>query len=244
MLYFGDCVEVMSDFPDAGFDMVLTSPPYNVGVDYANKGEADDKKSIEEYISLANRTMAQVFRVLVDGGRACFELGGSATDFPLTYIWQRAAYENGLHLYSEIGLQHRKTNQTAWGSWLKADNVRVVPNFHMLYVFYKTHRKKNGENTYISSGEFVEWTKGYWIINWSDAPHDHPATFPVELPMRCMKLFGHVGDKVLDPFMGSGTTGIACLQNERDFTGIELEKVYFDMAVRRIEAEKQKVRLF
>lgn len=63
----------------------------------------------------------------------------------------------------------------------------------------------------------------------------HPAAFPLQLPERCIKLFTYEGDVVLDPFMGSGTTGVACINNNRKFIGIELDEKYYDISCKRIK---------
>jgi len=243
-LILGDCLEVMKGIPDNSVDLVVFSPPYNVGVDYGNKGREADKLPVSEYMDFANSVMDTIYPLVKAGGRVCAEVGGSGRNFPMSFIWQSAAYRSGLSLYSEIGLQHRKTNECAWGSWMKADAVYTIPNFHMLYVFYKETDRKAGGETTIEKREFIDWTRGYWKINWSiGSTKEHPAQFPVELPTRCLKLFGHKGDMVLDCFMGSGTTGIACINEGRDFIGIEMDETYFAIAERRIKEVQMQPRL-
>lgn len=229
----GDCIVEMQKLPDQSIDMVITSPPYNVGLVYAENDWQDDRLDISDYKKFADKVMSQVARLLVVGGRACVEIGGSGRNLPLSWIWQDAAFSSGLQLYSEIVIDHRCTNLTAWGSYLKADNVRTIPNFHHLYTFYKESFTKRGKETSIEKDNWVKWTKGRWSINYSEK-NPHPASFPVELPTRCMKLFGHVGDVVLDPFSGSGTTGIACKIHDRIYIGIEKELEYYNLSVERV----------
>jgi site-specific DNA-methyltransferase (adenine-specific) len=73
---------------------------------------------------------------------------------------------------------------------------------------------------------------------------DHPAVFPVRLPQEIAQSFTDTGDIVLDPFMGSGTTGVACMQLDRQFIGIEIEPKYFDIACERIENAQRQQRMF
>lgn len=73
---------------------------------------------------------------------------------------------------------------------------------------------------------------------------EHPAPYPLILPQRIMRLYSFTGDTVLDPFMGSGTTAIACIKERRHFIGFELNKEYFDKAVERIKREQQQLSLF
>lgn len=236
-LHMGDCIDVMSTFGSGSIEMTIFSPPYNVGVKYGDSDESEDQLTPDKYKVWVDSVMAEVSRLLVPGGRACVEIGGSGRNFPLSWMWQDAAYKAGLGLFSEIMLPHRKTNPTAWGSWLKADNVYTIPNFHSLYVFYKDSATKRNGATNIVAEEFTEWTRGVWSINYSAGKVvGHPATFPVELPLRCMKLFGHESDTILDIFMGTGTTGLAAHQLGRKFIGIELRDVYFKMAKTRIRS--------
>ena len=233
-ILLGDCLELFATIPDSSVDMVVTSPPYNVGIDYG-EGREKDAREIKDYIYFAADVMSQVSRGLKSGGRCCVEIGGSGRNFPLSWTWQDAAYKAGLGLFSEIVIEHRKTNPTAWGSYLKPDNVYTIPNFHMLYVFYKDTATKRGDGTNLIKEEFVEWTRGRWKINFSrDKNYPHPAPYPVSLPTRCIKLFGHIGDLVLDPFGGVGTTAVACIQNSRDFILFEINAEYVDLAKKRI----------
>ena len=166
-LQLGDCLEILPTLADNSVDLVITSPPYNVGIVYGDKSRDEDKKTIGEYKQFADDVMLSVFKVLDVGGRACFEIGGSGRNFPSSWIWQDAAYKAGFGLFSEIGIQHRKTNPCAWGSWMKSDNVYTIPNFHMMYVFYKETATKRNGNTTIERRNFIDWTRGYWKINYS-----------------------------------------------------------------------------
>jgi len=241
-IILGDCTKMLFEMPENFVDLGITSPPFNVGVSY--KSSKNDLVSVDEYCAFAAEVMTGMFRVLKDGGRFCLEIGGSGRDLPLSWLWQDAAYKAGFKLHTEIVIDHRATNPTAWGSWLKSDNVRVIPNFRHLYVFYKgTSTKRGAVPCDISRDEFVEWTKGRWQINWSKGANkkEHPAKFPEELPTRCMKLFGHPGDLVLDPFIGSGTTAVVACKLGRNYLGIELSPDYYAIAVNKVEKVKQKL---
>ena len=81
----------------------------------------------------------------------------------------------------------------------------------------------------------MEWTNGVWNFNGESKKRvGHPAPFPVELPRRCIKLFSFVGDTILDPFLGSGSTLIACVQNKRKGIGIEIDAGYCEIAKKRL----------
>jgi len=217
-IYNVDCLEGMKQIDDNSIDLTITSPPYNVGVDYGN-GREKDKFAFSDYYNNIMLITKELCRILKSGGRFCLEIGGSGRNFPISWCWQDSAYKNNLKLYSEIVIPHRKTNPTAWGSWLKADNVYTIPSFHLAYVFYKDTPTKNNGNTTITPKQFTEWTRGVWRINYSGHKTKHPAEFPIELPERFLKLFGHENDIVLDPFIGSGTTAVACKMFNRQFIG-------------------------
>ena len=146
-------------------------------------------------------------------------------------------------------------------SWLSASAPFVISPVEVILVMYKdTWRKTSGSGkSDISREEFLEWTNGFWEFDrqneepltnpvWSFSGENkkragHPAPFPVELPRRCIKMFSFVGDTILDPFLGSGATLIACQETKRKGIGIELDKKYCAVAEKRLKetlASKEK----
>jgi site-specific DNA-methyltransferase (adenine-specific) len=92
----------------------------------------------------------------------------------------------------------------------------------------------------ITKEEFMAWTKSIWTMKAESAKKiGHPAPFPEELPRRLIKLYSFTGDIVLDPFMGSGTTAVASLREERNFVGYEINENYLEAANKRIAIAKQ-----
>ena len=121
--------------------------------------------------------------------------------------------------------------------WLSASAPYVIAPVEVIVIMYKKRWKKlrKGESD-ISKNEFIEWTNGVWNFNGESKRRvGHPAPFPVELPTRCIKLFSYVGETVLDPFLGSGTTLIACLTTKRTGIGVDINKSYCDLAIKRLE---------
>ncbi len=90
----------------------------------------------------------------------------------------------------------------------------------------------------LPSGVTAEWLSQLWTFNGESAKRvGHPAPFPLELPRRCIRLLSYAGDRVLDPFAGSGTTLVAALRDRREAYGIELDQDYRELALGRINAE-------
>jgi len=113
----------------------------------------------------------------------------------------------------------------------------VIAPVEVIVVLYKkTWEKTRKGKSDITRDEFIEWTNGVWNFSGESRSRiGHPSPFPVELPKRCMKLFSFVGDTVLDPFLGSGTTLIACLETNRAGIGVEINRNYCELAVRRLQ---------
>jgi site-specific DNA-methyltransferase (adenine-specific) len=107
----------------------------------------------------------------------------------------------------------------------------------VIVVLYKKRWKKTSgsRKSDITKAEFMEWTNGVWNFSGeSKKKIGHPSPFPVELPRRCIKLFSFVEDTVLDPFLGSGSTLIACIQTDRKGIGVDIDKNYCELAKNRL----------
>lgn len=123
---------------------------------------------------------------------------------------------------------------------MSASSPCVISGIEMIIVFYKnTWKKTSGSKVNdITRQEFIDWTNAYWSIGTeSKKKIGHPAPFPLELPRRCIKMYSYVGDTILDPFMGSGTTIIVAGNNNRKAIGVELDKGYMELAEARIRKE-------
>jgi site-specific DNA-methyltransferase (adenine-specific) len=157
----------------------------------------------------------------------------------------QSVYADIVNIAKNIGWKYFSTiiwnegnisRSTAWGSWLTAKAPYVIAPVEVIAIFYKKRwtKIKNGI-TNIKKDEFIEWTNGIWTFSGeSKKKVQHPAPFPVELPKRCIKLFSFVGDTVLDPFVGSGTTLIACALLKRKGIGVEIDENYCNLAKNRL----------
>jgi site-specific DNA-methyltransferase (adenine-specific) len=128
---------------------------------------------------------------------------------------------------------------TAWGSWCSPSNPTLRDVHEYIMTFSKDtfgRRKPKGRNITITREEFLAWTKSVWSFPAESATKiGHPAPFPVELPLRLVKLYTFEGEVILDPFMGSGTTAIAALQTNRYYVGYDIEADYVELAEKRIK---------
>ncbi|GIV11697.1 MAG: methyltransferase [Fimbriimonadales bacterium] len=220
-------------------DLIVTSPPYNVAVVY---GTHRDDLSYTEYLQFCEAWLARCYEWLKPDGRFCLNIpldknkgGQQSVGADITTLAKRI----GFHYHSTIVWNEGNiSRRTAWGSWLSASAPYVIAPVELIVVLYKYEWKKTSgsKQSDITAEEFMEWTNGLWTFNGESRKRvGHPAPFPLELSKRCIKLFSYVGDVVLDPFAGSGTTLIAALMHGRRAVGLEIEPAYCELARQRIE---------
>lgn len=239
--------ENMKDIPNNSLHLMITSPPYNVSKEY------DNDLSLNEYLSLLKNCFTETYRILVDGGRACINIAniGRKPYIPLSDYVSKIMIEIGFNMRGEI-IWNKSAGagiSTAWGSFQSASNPILRDVHEYILIFskgnYKRERDKEEKELRkdnITKEEFIEWTKSVWTMNTESAKRiGHPAPFPEELPNRLIKLFSFTNDIVIDPFMGSGTTAIAAIKNNRNFVGYEINKEYINLANNRILNLKEKI---
>ncbi len=236
-------------------DLIVTSPPYGVDIKY---GEYDDAIPYSEYLFFNEEWLRKCYELSRSDGRLCLNIpldknkGG-----------QQSVYADLVEVCKEVGWKYHTTiiwneqnisRRTAWGSWLSASAPFVISPVEVILVMYKTTWKKTSgtRRSDISRDDFMSWTNGYWEFGaqnesdpksnpvWSFSGESkkkvgHPAPFPIELPKRCIQMFSFVNDTILDPFMGSGSTLIACTKTNRRGIGVEVDKKYCGLAVARLE---------
>jgi len=229
--------EIMKELPNKSVHLMVTSPPYNVGKEY------DEDLTLQEYINLLSEVFKETHRVLVPGGRVAINIAniGRKPYIPLHSEIIKVMDKIGFLMRGEIIWDKGSSSggSCAWGSWKSASNPTLRDSHEYILVFSKDsfQRKKHPDrkNT-ITRDEFLELTKSIWKFNTESAKKvKHPAPFPVELPRRLIELYTFKGDVVLDPFIGSGTTGIAAIQTGRNFVGYDISKEYVDIANKRIK---------
>jgi len=243
-IYQGDCLKVMKQIPDKSVDLIVTSPPYNLGIDY---GCYKDKIEINEYYNWCKCWLEELYRILKDNCRFALihylSCGKSENRFAplmsLNCIAEKIGFKHhGLAIWYDITL----TKLTAWGSWLSSSAPYINSPFEGIDILYKGNWKRDGETNELNKEEFMMACSGIWKIA-PEKNRNHPAPFPKDLAKLIIKLLSKKNDLVLDLFIGSGTTAIACMQTNRNFIGIELEPKYVDIANKRIADFKQQLSL-
>lgn len=227
--------EDMAELPDNSVQLMVTSPPYNAGKEY------DLDLSLEEYLSLLERVLAETYRVLSSGGRACINVAnlGRKPYIPLHAYLIQIMHALGYQMRGEIIWNKASSAgpSTAWGSWRSATNPVLRDVHEYILVFSKEGftRDGRGRKNSIGRDEFLSWTKSVWTMPTVSARQvGHPAPFPEELPRRLIELFSFVGDTVLDPFCGSGTTCLAARALSRHYVGYDIHPEYLYLAQERL----------
>ena len=224
----------MHHLPNNSIHLMITSPPYSATKDY------DADLSLAKYLDLLDRVLKETYRTLVWGGRACVNIAnvGRTPYIPFHAYLADIARQCGFQMRGEIIWDKGASagSSCAWGSWRSASNPVLRDVHEYILVFCKGEYKRpvTGENS-IGRDEFLEYTKSIWRFPSASARKaNHPAPFPLELPLRLINLYSFKGDVFLDPFMGSGTTAEAAVQANRHYVGYEINAAYVDHARARL----------
>jgi site-specific DNA-methyltransferase (adenine-specific) len=241
-IYNADILKTNS-INENSIDLIVTSPPYNVDIKYNSH---DDTMSYDDYLLFTKEWLTRCYKFIKYDGRFCLNIpldknkgGQQSMCADITTIAKQVGFKyHSTIIWNEQNISRR----TAWGSWLSATAPYVIAPVEVIVVLYKKEWKKTSgsRKSDISRKEFMEWTNGVWNFSGESKKRvGHPAPFPVELPKRCIKLFSFVGDTILDPFMGSGSTLLACLETGRKGIGVEIDKNYCELAKGRLLTEGQ-----
>lgn len=219
--YFGHGDATAVPLPDSSVDCVVTSPPYNVGMEY---GKVSDTLPLAKYLSLIVGSLSEIDRVLKPGGRLWLNVpmtmpersDGDSDRWSPAFLWLQEL------LAVRMGLEYRDTiawhqdvadAATAWGSYLSPNAPNIRGRWEAVILAYKpgpeadapwTRYRVGGVSDDLTAEDWPAWTQNVWSIR--PAPRSwHPAPFPEELVRRCVALSTWPGEVVLDPFAGSFT---------------------------------------
>lgn len=226
----------MDAVPASSVGLAFTSPPYGVGKEY------DADMSLDEYLALIESVAREVYRVLVPGGRYVVNIAniGRKPYIPLHAHFYELHQRLGFLPMGEIIWQKGKgaSGSCAWGSWKSAKAPRLRDLHEYLLVFSKGDFKRPDRGiSDIGRDEFMASTLSVWNIAPESAKRiGHPAPFPMALAERVIRLYSYVGDVVLDPFVGSGTTCAAAKRLGRHWVGYDASEAYCELARKRVES--------
>jgi site-specific DNA-methyltransferase (adenine-specific) len=236
-IYHGDFLKAECAAAES-VDLIVTSPPYNLGIAY---GAYTDSLPYTEYLTFIGTCLAKCLLLSKEDGRLYLNipLDKCKPEHQSIYadISTVAKRVGWMYQATIIWHKHRTSRRTAWGSWCSASAPHVIAPVETVVVFYKNQWRKLalGKLSDITRQEFLEWTSAMWSITPESAKRvRHPGPFPMELPRRCIKLFSFVGDTVLDPFLGSGTTLLACAETNRRGIGVDINAEYCAIAKGRL----------
>lgn len=260
----GNCIEVMKTLPEGSVDLVVTSPPYGVGIEY---DVHDDDMIWEQYVKFTYSWLEQAFRVLKDDGRIALNIpyeinrqdkGGRI--FMVSEVWQ-IMKQIGYKFYGVVDLEEEsphRSRTTAWGSWMSPSAPYIYNPKECVILAYKKHhiKKIKGEPEWVGElgekedkngvmkpktiyteeqkREFIDLVFGQWKY-FADTKSLTKATFSMDIPTKAIKILTYKNDLVLDPFAGSGTSMVAAETLDRRWIGIELSPNYSEVARKRVD---------
>ncbi|MGE0449409.1 MAG: site-specific DNA-methyltransferase [Vicinamibacterales bacterium] len=262
--YLADCLELLEALPEASIDVIVTSPPYNIGIRYNSYEDALEQ---DEYLRWTGRWIAAAARVLTPEGSLFLNVGTRPSD-PWTALdvaqaaRQHLKLQNIIHWVKSVvidrgaaGAAAGLTRDLAVGHYKPINSGRYLNDCHE-FLFHFTpggttrlerlalgvpYQDPSNIARWRSAAEGVRCRGNTWFIPYEtiqrrDRDRPHPATFPAKLPEQCIRLHGVSRVKtVMDPFTGLGSTAVACARLGVKFVGCDLDATYLDEAVERME---------
>ena len=253
VLYNGNCLNLLKKIPDESVDLIITSPPYCMKKAYEN--QTDDINTFKE---VHKSIFPEIYRILKPGGSICWQVGYHVNEnqtFPLDYIVYEIFTHDNCRLKNPLILRNRiiwtfghglnsvkrfsgRHETILW--FTKGDNYKFDLDSVRVPQKYPGKRAYKGPNKgKISGNPLGKNPSDIWDIPNVKAQHvektEHPCQFPVALPQRLIKALSNEGDTILDPFMGSGTTGVAAILEKRKFIGAEIMNDYYLISMKRIK---------
>ena len=265
-LYNMDCIEGMKRYLTPGsVDVVVTSPPYNLGTSYSSY---DDTMGRVDYVEWMGQWGQAISEILADEGSLFLNIGGKPTDpwGPFEVLFRLRGHfvlQNTIHWIKSIAIRKEDVGRypgisgnVSVGHYKPINSTRYINDCHE-YIFHLTKNGRVALDRLAVGVEYQDksniarfgsanrsdsrcrgntWFVPYKTIKSRDKQRPHPATFPVKIPQMCIQLHGLEQTQcVLDPFMGIGHTAAACAQLGVGCIGFELERDYFAQSQRVLE---------
>ena len=247
----------MAELQNKSVHLVITSPPYWQLKDYGTSDQIGFDDSYEDYINNLNLVWKECFRVLNDGCRLCINIGdqfarsvyyGRYKIIPIRTEIIKFCETIGFDYMGAVIWQKTTTMNTTGGATIMGSfpyprNGIIKLDYEFILIFKKLGEtpivsREIKEKSKMSKEEWNQYFTGHW--NFNGAKQDkHLAMYPEELPKRLIKMFSFVGDTVLDPFLGSGTTTLAAKNLNRNSVGFEINKKFLPIIKEKIGADKK-----
>ena len=263
----GDCLQHLPTLAEKSFDLVVTSPPYNLGIAYST---FKDTAPRDEFLRWCQTWSAEVKRVMADDASFFLNVGASPSSplFPHQVILALTAgpdplfiLQNTFHWVKSITIETTDEQQISAGHFKPINSKRYVNDCHE-YVFHLTKTgsveldRRAAGVPYVYKSNIARWghTGGQdlrcrgntWFIPYDTiqsrkGQRPHPATFPIALVEQCIRIHGKGSEtRLLDPFLGIGTSALAAKRQEiAFFTGIELDAEYLEVARNRLTPPRE-----
>lgn len=253
-IIFGDA-RCMDEVEDSSVHLIITSPPYWQLKDYGASNQIGFNHSYEEYINHLNLVWSECHRVLKNGCRLCINIGdqfarsvyyGRYKVIPIRTEIIKFCESIGFDYMGAIIWQKPTTMNTTGGATVMGSfpyprNGIIKIDYEFILVFKKhgespQHPKEIKELSKLSKEEWNEYFSGHWNFN-GERQKEHLAVFPEELPKRLIKMFSFVGETVLDPFLGSGTTILAAKNLKRNSIGYEINENFLPIIKKKLKID-------
>lgn len=249
-----DCQEGLQQLRDV--NVIVTSPPYNIGIKYRSYTDQNDG-----YLQWMEDVWKSVFHALSDQGHFFLQAGGTASNPLIPYQLVDRAIKAGLKIQNEIvWVKNISIDGQSYGHFKPLNTPRFLNHTHE-YVYHLTKTGNVPINRLAIGVPFQDksniarfghssnlrcrgntWFVPYETIQ-SKEEKGHPAIFPSELPKMCIQMAGIPANSiVVDPFVGSGSTLVACVQLGMKGIGFDIDPVYTQLANMRVEEEEKRIR--
>jgi site-specific DNA-methyltransferase (adenine-specific) len=260
--YLGDCIEVLNQLPAQSIDVIVTSPPYNLGIRY---NRYQDTLSRSDYLQWTDTWVAAATRVLRPTGSLFLNVGARPSD-PWTAldvaqaVRSRLRLQNIIHWIKSIAIEREAAGAAAGlskdlavGHYKPINSDRFLNDCHE-FIFHFTpqgattvdrlalgvpYQDQSNIGRWRAAADGVRCRGNTWFIPYEtiqrrDRDRPHPATFPARLPEQCLKLHGLSRiETAMDPFTGLGSTAVACARVGVNFIGSDIDETYLKEAVQR-----------
>ncbi len=260
-IVLGDSRQMIS-VPDKSIQLIITSPPYWQLKDYGAEKQIGYNDSYEDYINNLNLVWKEAYRVLDNGCRLCVNIGdqfarsvyyGRYKVIPIRTEIIKFCESIGFDYMGAVIWQKKTTSNTTGGASLMGSyptprNGILSIDYEFILIFKKLGTpkkpsKKIKEMSKMTKEEWKTYFSGHW--NFGGAKQDgHIAVFPEELPKRLIKMFAFVGDTVLDPFLGSGTTSLAAKNLGRNSIGYEINEDFLPFIKHKLNIDNDNVNTY